>query len=249
MMEASAKQKEYDVEKDQQTMVIPRNDFKSMDLNFKEGKELEFVFTIEVKDNFPIDIWFVNEDNYLLLSGGAQFLFFIDGTDQKVSYAKKIVTLKEHDTYKLVLTNYYNNQSVQVDIKYEMRTYSGSSDENVNLYIILYTLLIVVVVLGSFLIMVVIRNSRPGRSRSKKIDGINSRHSKKKGSNNKNHKRRARTSAKKPKSKKIEKPKPKIEKNTKAEPKKSVVPEAGSFCGYCGAPSDTPFCKNCGKKI
>ena len=118
--ETNAEQKEFQLKSYDQKLQFQKNGIKSIDINYREGEKLEFVFNIQVKDNLPIDIWFVNEDNYLLLSNGAQFLFYIDGSGSQLSYAKRIVTLTEHDNYKLVMTNYYANQSIQLDISYEL---------------------------------------------------------------------------------------------------------------------------------
>ena len=41
-----------------------------------------------------------------------------------------IVTLTEHDTYQLVMTNYYANQTVNVDVSGELRTYIEEKGEN-----------------------------------------------------------------------------------------------------------------------
>jgi hypothetical protein len=94
----------------------------------QEGEEFEIVFSLQVKNNLPIDIWFVTEDHYFLLVSGAQFLFFIDGSEQEVIYTKNIVSLAEHDLYKLVMTN-TNNQTVEANVIYEIRTYYTESEE------------------------------------------------------------------------------------------------------------------------
>ena len=106
---AAAEHREFEVKKFEEKITIPSNNYQAIDINFQEGKKLEVIFTLQVKQDLPIDIWFVNEDNYMLLSGGAQFLYFMDGTAQQISYTKKIVTLSAHENYKLVMTNYYNS--------------------------------------------------------------------------------------------------------------------------------------------
>ena len=106
-LQASAEQKVFDSEEFIENVTLSAYNYKAIDFNFQEGKSLEVVIKVKVIQELPIDIWFVNKDNYLLLTNGAQFLYFIDGTDQQVSYAKKVITLKEHDNYKLVLTNKY----------------------------------------------------------------------------------------------------------------------------------------------
>ncbi|UCH88350.1 MAG: hypothetical protein JSV49_08795, partial [Thermoplasmata archaeon] len=129
--EEEPEEKKYKIEKYEKTFIIAINDYNSEDIAFKNGTEMEVIFSFEETDNNPIDFWFVNDDNYLLLSGGAQFLYFIDGSGQHLSYAKRIVTLQEHDDYKLVLSNNYVDDSVQLELTMELRTYVEDIDGDV----------------------------------------------------------------------------------------------------------------------
>jgi len=155
LMEIGAEHKKFEVEKFNENITIPPDAIGFIDFNLQEGEEFEVIFTLQVKEDLPIDIWFVNEDHYLLLVNGAQFLYFIDGSEHEVSYTKKIVTLMEHDLYKLVMTNYYNNQTVEVNIVYEIRTYYADSDEtsSEDLSIFMFPLLLAVVI---FIVLIIV---------------------------------------------------------------------------------------------
>ncbi|MCK5562337.1 MAG: hypothetical protein KAJ51_17185 [Thermoplasmata archaeon] len=258
--EASAGTKKYDVTISQGKIPIPKDDYKTIDIIFDEGKELEVVYTVQVKDNLPIDIFFVNEDNYFLLTQNAQFLFLIDGTGQELSYTKKIVTLTKHDNYKIVMTNYYANQSVEVDVTYELRAYGIESEEESTGYpdIMIYSLIIVMIIIGVLLVLLFILARKLKQTKEEKSNksftGGGSKAEQVKA------KKTVKAPPKKAKPKKAVKAKPK--ETVKAPPKKGkpakteqTVTKAsedevgGHFCGHCGAQSDTPFCKQCGKKI
>jgi ATP-dependent Zn protease len=83
----------------------------------------------------------------------------MDGSQQQVSFARKIVLLTEHDNYKLVITNYYSNQSVQVDLVSELRTLKNESktesnnssffDSSLFIYI-----LIIIIIIFTLLILI-----------------------------------------------------------------------------------------------
>jgi len=151
----TAMHKEFDVKEFNENVTIPRNDFRAIDFKFQDGKELEVIYTIQESQGQPIDLWFVNEDNYLLLTNGAQFLYLVDGTSKQVSYTKKLVVLTEHDNYKLVMTNYYSNQTVEVDIMGEIRTFKDSSEENsLNFSSILFYALIIIIIILTILLIV-----------------------------------------------------------------------------------------------
>jgi hypothetical protein len=112
-MNVAAEHREYNTKEFNEKLTIPRNELGDIDIIFNEGDKLEVVYIIQEKQDLPVDVWFVDDDNYQLLTGGGQFYFFIDGTGKQVSYTKKIVSLSEHDDYKLVITNYYSNQSIE----------------------------------------------------------------------------------------------------------------------------------------
>jgi hypothetical protein len=246
---AIAEQKNYDVQEFQEKIIIPFNNFKNIEINFQKGNELEVIFTLQVKDGLPIDIWFVNQDNYVLLTNGAQFLYFIDGTGSQISYANRIVTLTDHDVYELVMTNYYSNQTVEIDVTGEMRTYSSKSSESTqkesfifqDTQFLLYSLVFIITILGILLVVLGFKIKRFNNNEVKKID-------KKLSKKNKSDKLKKN----KAKDKEMIFNKRKKNKNTKIKVSKEIrktnkVPTG--FCGYCGESVNTPFCKNCGKKI
>ena len=237
----AAEHKEFDVKEFSEKITILRNDHQAMDFNFQEGKELEIIYTVQVKDELPIDIWFINKDNYLLLSGGAQFLYFMDGTSQQVSYTKNVVTLTKHDNYKLVMTNYYSNQTVEVNVVGEIRAFEDGSEHSSSdfssflmyISIIIFIILIVVIIVLGFTIH---RYKRAERKETNKSSGNMAKKDKSKKSKNK-----VRESAKNVKGKKA--------KYEAAKKSTDVQGTHTDFCGYCGKPVDTPFCKHCGRKI
>ena len=242
--DVAAEHKEFDVKEFSEKITILRNDHQAMDFNFQEGKELEIIYTVQVKDELPIDIWFINEDNYLLLSGGAQFLYFMDGTSQQVSYTKNVVTLTKHNNYKLVMTNYYSNQTVEVNVVGEIRAFEDGSEHSSSdfssflmyISIIIFIILIVVIIVLGFTI------HRYKRAEGKELDKLLGKKAKK--DKSKKNKNKVRGSAKNVKDKKGKKAKPEdVKKPTNAQGTHT------DFCGYCGKPVNTPFCKHCGRKI
>ena len=241
-LDVSAKHKEFDVEEFQENLTITGNNYVTIDFNFDEGKSLEIIYIIQVTNEKPISIWFVNEDNFLLSKSGSQFLHFMDGSGQDISYAKRAVTLTKHDNYKLVLIN-YNNETAEANIVGEIRKLIDSSDDDstefisILIYIFIVTIIILVCLLTLFGFKIrKYRNSKnndPGKKIGKK-------EKKKKG--NKNKKKNNKKSKTKPESKKEQITR--INKTKKEN--KSKAPT--NFCGYCGEAVETPFCKNCGKK-
>jgi len=239
---AEAKEQKYEPREFNEKVIIPKNDFKSIDINFNEGEKVEVVFTLQVKDNLPIDVWFVNEDNYLLLTRNAQFLFYIDGSGQQLAYAKRIVALDEHDAYKLVLTNYYANQTVEVDLVYELRTFTDD-DEETN--VLMYMMIIIIVVLAAIIGVLFLRMNKLKKvtlKESKKPSKRNSKKGKSGDAGSKPVKKASQEKRKVDRSGKTPSEKPKKVTN------KNEDSEKQNFCGYCGKAVDTPFCKSCGKK-
>ena len=257
--EAIGERIEFEVEKFEENLTIQPNTFQTINFNIQEGEKIEVVFTLQVKEALPVDVWFLNEDHYLLLVNGAQFLFYIDGSDQEVTYTRKIVTLTEHDNYKLVIAN-YNNQTVEANIIYEIRTYYAETGEtsSEDLPIFLYPLLLAIVILVVLVIVLLFKT----RNYKQTISNI-SKAPVKKGEKHKAKKAKPKVSekatiknAKTRKSKYIEskvsaeKPSKKTEAaiSEQEEPKvlKKVTPK---FCGHCGKPVTTPFCTYCGRKV
>ncbi|UCE39169.1 MAG: hypothetical protein JSW00_08120 [Thermoplasmata archaeon] len=170
-MEVKADHQEYDVDKFDENITISEYSYQSIDFDFQEGEEIEIVFILLVKQGIPINVWFMNEDNHLLFSSGAeQFLYYIDGSEREVIYTKKIVTLNEHDLYKLVMVN-YNNRSVEVNVVYEIRTYTVESaetpSEDTSIY--LYILLVLVIILAIFLVVLAFKVRKYKQSTTKAL--------------------------------------------------------------------------------
>jgi hypothetical protein len=246
--EATAGNREFDIEAFDENISIAPFTLESIDIAFQEGCEFEVIFTLQVKENLPIDVWFMNEDNYLLLTSNAQFLFYIDGSEEQVTYTKNIVSLTEHDLYKLVMAN-YNNQTVVVNVVYEIRTYydelgENSSDDSVMLF---YSLFIIVVLLVIFLIVFILKNRRYKLMLYK----INDKAASKKSKTRKPKKKRKKHKTKKSKPKSSEKTS-----SRKSEVLESEEPEtketqdvSRSYCGHCGKPVSTPYCIHCGRKV
>ena len=243
---AAGEEKEFDAEAFQENLTITRNEFSALDFTFEDGNVLEIIYSVQVKNDLPVDIWFVNEDNYLLLSGGAQFLFFIDGAAKQVSYAKKIVTLTKYDDYKLVITNYYSNQTIEVDIVGEVRTFEDNEEEDdessgLSEYLT-YILIIIIIILIFVVIVLGVRIQKLNRAgaETKRYGGIKDTKVKTKGKGKKAKDTKHKGSAKKEEKK---------SKYTKGKGKEKDVSDLTSFCGHCGAPVDTPFCKKCGREV
>jgi len=249
LLETVADHREFEVDKFEENITISPNGLQSIDFNLQEGEEFEIIFTLQVKETLPIDVWFVNEDHYLLLVNGAQFLFFIDGSEQEVTYTKKIVTLTEHDLYKLVMTNYYNNQTVEVNVIYEIRAYYAYSGETSYLYPLLFAIVILVV-----LVIVLFIKYRGLKQAEPKVS---KKTSSKKGKTHKAKKAESKINEKAlSKKAKTRKPKKEEPKAVEIAPSKEAVEPrvfektpSPRFCGHCGKPVDTPYCKHCGRKV
>jgi hypothetical protein len=242
VLKTSAENKEFKMEKFNENLTLPYGGVKTIDINLENGTDFEIIYTIQVKEGLPIDLWLVNEDNYLLLISDVNFLYYIDGSDQEVSYTKKIVSLKEEGLYKLVMANIYNNQTVTANVIYDIRNFQANSDKTPSddISIFWYPMIIAIIILAvlSTILLVKVRKLKQEKEEvSKKA-----------------------LPKKRPKKRKTKKPKPKIEKETIPEERpKNVIPKEKfpkitedvnlGFCGYCGESVSTPFCKNCGKKV
>ncbi len=117
VQEAQAVQREYLA-----NITIPANDSVAIDLDFDKGEELEFIYSIVVVEDLPIDIWFIEETSYGLLMAGGQFRYFIDGSGSQLTKATKIVTITDQGNYMMIFKN-YNNQSVRVLMNYDVNIY------------------------------------------------------------------------------------------------------------------------------
>jgi hypothetical protein len=106
----------------EENITVESNGSRVLDLSFSAGEELELIFYLEVEQGLPIDVWFVNYANYVRLVDGREFLFFIDGSQQEVTKATKIVTVTQHDAYALVFAN-YNDDTVDVYLTYDINVY------------------------------------------------------------------------------------------------------------------------------
>lgn len=240
LITVAADQREFEVEKFDENITISPNALQGIDMDLQEGEKIEVIFTLVVKEELPIDVWFVNEDHYTLLSNGAQFLYFIDGSEQEVTYTRKIVTITEHDLYKLVITNYYNNQTVETNVIYEIRTFFTQSDdtssENISSLVLPLSILVIVLVILLFILLVKARGYKQKLERvSRKAPS-----KKKKLRKSKKHKSKGKQKAS---SKKSE-----AHKSNETEPETNEKVSPG-FCGHCGQPVNTPYCMNCGRKI
>lgn len=252
-IQSVAEQREYKVEKYQEKINIPASSIKSIELNFQEGEELEFVFSLQIKEGLPIDVWFVNDDNYILFVNGGEFLFFIDGSAQQITFTRKIVTLTNYDVYKLIFAN-YNNQSLEVSNAYEIRTYYAESKDSSPDYlpIFLYSLIIAIVILAVLLAFLFVKNRKLKRNheleKSEKVSG-----KKPKSRGKMKEKTKAVGTQKKPPSKRAasrkEKQKSRAPRTSTKKSKSKAAPDSATFCGNCGKPGSTLYCKFCGHKL
>jgi len=236
----TADHKEFEVENYDENITLSPNALEAIDMDIQEGEKIEVIFTLVVKEELPVDVWFVNDDHYTLLSNGAQFLYFIDGSEQEVTYTRKIVTITEHDLYKLVITNYYNNQTVEVNVIYEIRTFYTESDdtssENISSLVLPLSILVIVLVILLLILLVKARGykktleraSRKAPTKKQKLR-ISKKHT---------SKGKQKASSKKPEAHGSNETEPEIT--------EKVSP---GFCGHCGTSITTPYCTNCGRKI
>jgi len=238
--EVAAEHKEFEVNKFDENISILPNELQIIDLNLQEGEKIEVVFTLQVKEGLPVDVWFVNEDHYLLLKSGAQFLYFVDGSAQEVTYTRKIVTLTEYDFYKLVITNYYNNQTVEVNIVYEIRTYytergeTSSEDLSIFFYLLFMTIIILVVLVTILFVKI------------RRLEQIEHKVTKKAPSKKPNVLKRKQVEPKATVEKSSMKAEAVISKQEAPKISEQTIP---SFCGHCGKPVTTLYCTYCGRKV
>lgn len=106
----------------QTNITVESNKIIPLELDFVNGDELELIFEMEVKENLPVDVWFVDSTNYVRLSDRNEFLYFIDGSGRDLKQAQKVVTITQHGQYDLVFAN-YNNVSVEVHLSYDITVY------------------------------------------------------------------------------------------------------------------------------
>jgi hypothetical protein len=260
-MGVNAENREFEAEVFNENISIPSGNYKTANFNLQDGEEFEIIYSLQVKESIPINIWLVNEDNYLLLMSDVNFLYFIDGSDQEITYTKKIVSFNEEGIYKLVMIN-PNNQTVNVNMISEIRTFSSNSAEtpSEDLSSFFYPLLIAVIILGVLVAILLIKGHK-NKKNMRKI--TNKTSSKKKSKKRKPKKSKADISEGEPeermKTQKVKKTKPKVSEEESPKVLKNVVPKdnepevsekvSPSFCGDCGTPVSTPFCKNCGRKV
>jgi hypothetical protein len=259
--EASALPREFE-----QNITILDNDMQALELVFGQGEELEFIFSLAVKQDLPIDVWFVNYANYIRLVDGNEFLFFIDGSQQEIKTAQKVVTITQYDSYALVFAN-YNNQSVEVYLTYDINIYpeeettSDDKGEEIPLwkepYVMLPLGLIIGVLVGLFAYRMIGGSKRGAPKAAAKASSKKAKAKKPK----KKATPTAATAPAKKKSEKIKKKEPVLAKKTttekieevesgEEEEKPKVVEKVPStrFCGHCGKPVETKFCPFCGKE-
>lgn len=250
-IQSAAEHRDFDFEKFQDTLFIPGTSLKTVDLNFQEGEELEFIYSLEVKEGLPIDVWFVNDENYNKFVGGGEFAYFIDGSEQNVIVDTKIVGIKEYNSYKLILAN-YNNQTVEIDMIYEIRIYEAeSSDDSTEDPLssnLTYILIVVIIILSAFLIILIIKNRRLENIETEITE--KAAFKKSKGRSKPKQKTKSMVStkvaSKKPKNRKSSSPK---KHSTQKNQKKNHLDKDFGFCGDCGKPVETQYCKYCGHEV
>jgi hypothetical protein len=257
----AAEQRDYEIKKFDENITIQSHNLHYITYTLDEGDEFEIIYTVLVKESLPIDIWLVNEDNYLLLMNDAQFLFFIDGTEQDVIYTKKIVSLKENGIYVLVMAN-YNNQSVEANVISELRTYIAETSEpsSWDLSYFFYPLLLAVIILTVLFIVFFFKARNYKKSLPKaSLKAYSDNKSKKQKANKAN----TMVSDKKPpiitNVRKARKTKLKVTDEELLKKPETFEPEEAesevsdnistSFCGSCGKPVITAYCTNCGVKV
>ena len=118
----------------------------------------------------------INGANYYKFVAGGEFLFFIDGSQENVIITTNIVRVNEYNQYKLIMGN-YNNQTVEVNIMYEVRIYGTISEENSSEISILsnldYILIIIIIILTPIVIFffITIRKQKQNISKTKDSPG------------------------------------------------------------------------------
>jgi len=242
-MDASAEQKIIEVNRYTEELTISTNQLKSVDLDFIKGKELEVIFTVNVKDNYQIDVWFLNDENYYLMANGAQYLFYIDGSAKKVPYMKRIVVLEDNGIYNLVFHNCWANKTVQVNLEYELRVLLDKPKDKDYFLRDMYFSFIIMLVLTSAFLYVLIKNRKRNRKNANVYNKPKKHKTRGKSFGKKSHHNSGirKSSKTKEKVKKINKKKELI---LSKEPVDSI-----KYCGFCGKEVNTPFCINCGKEV
>jgi len=91
--------REYKATANQEMLIIEPNDLKTIDMYFQNGQALEFIYKLYVQEEFPIDVWFVNDENYTKFINGNEYKYFIDGSEKQVIFTTKVVSLTEYDSY------------------------------------------------------------------------------------------------------------------------------------------------------
>ena len=235
----SAPTREFEVEKFDVNLTISPSVIRAIDFDLQDGESFEVIFTLEVMESLPIDVWFVNNDNYLLLTSDVQFLYFIDGSQKDVIFTNNIVTFMKNDLYKLTLIN-YNNQTVNVNVVYEIRTFINEPDGPTpeDKTPLIFPLLIVIIILIIIILCLIILV----RKNKQKFEKMVKKDTSKKEKNRKKKKRKAKAK-KNTLSKEVE------NSYLKEIQPKDLTGQSSIFCGYCGNSATTPFCKNCGRKI
>jgi hypothetical protein len=264
--EASALPREFE-----QNITILANDMQALELVFGQGDELELIFSMGVQQDLPIDVWFVNYANYIRLVDGNEFLFFIDGSQQEIKTAQKVVTVTHHDSYALVFAN-YNNVTVDVYLTYDINIYpeeeptTDDKGEEIPLwkepYVMLPLGLIIGILVGLFASRMLGRSKRGAPKAAAKAP---SKKAKAKKPKKAKPKAAEKTPAKKEKIKRIKKKEPVITKKVTAEEieevesgeveeeepevvEKAPEKEAVEPKAVEKVPS-TRFCGHCGKPV
>ena len=193
--EASAHAREFEVD-----LNIPVNGTQALTFEFNKGDEMEIIFTFQVEQELPVDVWFVDLFNYGRLVDAREFLYFIDGSGQQITQASKIVSVTQSGAeYILVFAN-YNDEPVDVHLAYDVNVYPPEPEEETPFWQSTVFLAVVALLVGILIGLAVSRISR----RSEKAAG------KKPSKKDKKRKgKKAKSKDKKKKSKKAKKPKSK----------------------------------------
>lgn len=232
---ASGVEREYE-----ETITIEPDKIMVLDLSFSEGEEMELIFYVEVEQELPIDVWFVNYANYVRLIDNRTFLFFIDGSQQDVTKATKIITVTQHDAYALVFAN-YNNVTVDVYLTYDINIYP-EEEETKEFWkepYVMFPLGLIIGILITFLVFRVKGRSKKGKAKKGKRKPTQT----KKEAPSKKVKKRVSKSA-------IASPAEKMPVGEPEEAQPETEKKASTqFCGNCGKAVETQFCPYCGKEV